>query len=207
MVVSVLVNDRGNMRYLLWIVIVVPGILLGLSAGEEPSISLAGSEPTLNLTKEQRLAIRGYNADFQVRRQAEYLPSVVKQYPISNHQLPYAVIGDFNGDGKLDVVLQGYDKTSEILLAVLSSSRGPGVVEISRSKLVDPQTEWYGVGDRNEYGLWIYLTFVSRGKVDSPFANQPLSLSTDAFQLNYFEKASVLYYWNGQQFKKYIVSD
>jgi hypothetical protein len=185
----------------------IPDIVLLRGAEEEPSINMAGNEPALNLSREQKVAVRGYNPDFQIRRQVDYLPSLLRQYPFSNRQLPFAVIGDLNGDGRMDVVLQGHDKTSELLIAVLSSNSGPYVVEILRSKLVDPKTEFYGMGDHSEYGLWTYLTFVPRGMVDSPFANQPLKLSTDAFQLNYFEKASVLYYLSGYKFQKYITGD
>ena len=185
----------------------LPDIVLARAPEEEPSIRVAGNEPVLNLSKEQRLAIRGYNPDFLIRRQTDYLPSLLKQYLSTNRQLPFAVIGDFNGDRRMDLVLQGHDKTSELLIAVLSSNSGPYVMEILRSKLVDPKTEFYGMGDHNEYGLWTYLTFVPRGMVDSPFANQPLKLSTDAFQLNYFEKASVLYYLSGYKFQKYVTGD
>jgi hypothetical protein len=185
----------------------LPDIVPARAAEEEPSIRLAGNEPVLNLSKEQKAAIRGYNPEFLIRRQADYLPGLLKQYPFSNRQLPFAAIGDFNGDGRMDVVLQGFDKANELLIAVLSSNSGPYVMEILRSKLVDPKTEFYGMGDHNEYGLWTYLTFVPRGMVDSPFANQPLKLSTDAFQLNYFEKASVLYYLSGHKFQKYVTSD
>ncbi len=183
------------------------GIVLDFGADEGPSISTAGGERVLNLSKEQKSAIRSYNQDFQIRKQADYLPSLLKQYTFSNRQLPFAVIGDFNGDGKNDVALQGHDKTRELLIAVLSSTGGPVVMEIMRSALVDPKTEFYGMGDHNEYGLWMYLTFVPKGLVDSPFSNQPLKLSTDAFELNYFEKASVLYYLNGWRFEKYVTSD
>jgi hypothetical protein len=181
--------------------------ILYCAAAEEPSIGMAENEYVLNLAKEQKEAIKGYNPAFQIRRQADYLPSLVNGYLFSNHQLPFAVIGDFNGDGRRDVVLQGHDNKSELIIAILSSKGGPAVMEIGRSALVDPKTELYGVGDHNENGLWVYLTFVPRGSVDSPFAKQPLKLSTDAFALNYFEKASVLYYLNGQKFQKYILSD
>jgi len=185
----------------------LPGIVTGLAAGEEPSIRIVGDEFILNLTSDQKTAIRGYNPEFQIRKQGDYLPSLLKQYLFSNRQLPYAVIGDFNGDGRKDVVLQGYDKTSELLIAVLSSNSGPGVIEILRSRRVDPQNEFYDMGDHNEYGAWVYLTFVPRGIIDSPFAKNPLKLSTDAFELNYFEKASVLYYLDTHRFLKYITSD
>jgi hypothetical protein len=208
-------QDRGIMsqtcaKILLAVIVAafcLPDIILDCAAGEEPSISMAGGERILNLGKEQKEAIRGYNPAFQVRREADYLPSLVEEYLFSNHQLPYAVIGDFNGDGKRDVVLQGYDKSNELLIAVLSSNRSHLVMEIARSRLVDPKTEFYSMGDHNEYGMWVYLTFVPRGIVDSPFAKHPLKLSTDAFELNYFEKASVLYYLSGQTFQKYITGD
>ena len=177
-------------------------------AAEEPSLGIVGSEHVVKLTKEQKDAIKSFDPSFQVRREADYLPSLVKDYVFTNRQLPFAVIGDFNGDGTMDVVLQGYNKTSELVIAVLSAKGGgPIVMEVVRSRLVDPKTELYTVGEQNEYGLWTYLTFVPKGNVDSAFAARPLKLSTDAFQLNYFEKASVLYYLSGYQFMKYVTSD
>ena len=184
-----------------------PDIIMNGAADQEAYISMAGGGHILYLTKEQREAIKAYNSAFQIRREADYLPTLLKEYIFSNHQLPFAVVGDFNGDGRNDVVLQGYDKTNDLTIAVLSSSRGSAVMEIGRSKLINPETEFYAAGDHNEHGLWMYLTFVPRGMVDSPFAQHPLKLSTDAFELNYFEKASVLYYLNGQVFQKYVVSD
>jgi hypothetical protein len=176
-------------------------------AAEEPAIRMNGGNHLLILTKEQKDAIRTYNSAFQIRSRADYLPSLVNGYPFSTRQLPFAVIGDFNGDGKLDVVLQGHDKTNDLIIAVLSASGGPIVMEVMKSQLVDPQKEFYTMGSHTEYGLWTYLTFVPRGDVESPFARRPLKLTADAFALNYFEKASVLYYLNGQSFQKYILSD
>ncbi len=201
---------RTAVRILLVIMVVAfcsPGTILNGAADQEPSIRLAGDQRVVVLTKEQNEAVRAYNPAFQIRRETDYLPSVVSGYLFSNHQLPFAVIGDFNGDGVRDVVLQGYDKNNELVIAVLSNRGGSRVMEVVRSKLVDPQTESYSVGDHSENGLWIYLTFVPRGIVESPFAQRPLQLSTDAFELNYFEKASVLYYLTGQTFQKYVVSD
>lgn len=191
----------------LMLVFSLPGVLSAWIAGEEPSILITGTEPVLNLTKEQRLAIKAYNPDFQIRERTHYLPSLLKQYPFSNSQLPFAVIGDFDGDGVKDAVLQGHDKANELLIAVLSSGGVPGVVEALRSKLIDAKTEFYEMGDHTEYGLWTYLTIVPKGMVNSPFANQPLKLTTDAFQVNYFEKAAVLYYLSGHVFLKYLTGD
>jgi hypothetical protein len=180
---------------------------LNFAAEDEPAISISGSEHALRLGKQQQDAIRAYNPEFQIRRQMDYLPSLVKGYSYSDHQLPYAVIGDFNGDGRKDVVLQGHDKTGELLIAVLSSKNVYRVKEIQRSQLIDPKTEYYGMGHYTEYGLWIYLTFVPKGTISSLYESHPLHLSADAFNVNYYEKASTLYYLNGDKFQKYITSD
>src|SRR4030095_573924 len=119
--------------------------LSAYAANEGPSIILVANEHVVNLGKKEREAIRTYDPGFQVRKQANYLPSLVKMYSFSDHQAPFAVIGDFNGDGSKDVVLQGYDKSNELLIAVLSSNQGPHVIEIKKSPVVDVKSDGYGM--------------------------------------------------------------
>lgn len=69
-----------------------------------------------------REALRNYNPDFKIWAQSEYKPEVIGLYSFSARQSPSAVKGDFNGDGHLDAALSGRNKTSSVLLAVLSDS-------------------------------------------------------------------------------------
>jgi hypothetical protein len=177
--------------------------------GEEPYFSVVGSEHVLYLGAVQKEAIRAYNPDFQIRKEADYISAAVKDYPFSDHQTPFAIIGDFNGDGKKDVVLQGHDKTNDLLVAVLSSNQDPQIIEIRRSDLTDPASNWIVVGrDDTEYGLWIYLTFVPNGNVYSysSLEERTLQVSNDAFELDYYEKAAEVYYLKGDKFQTFATA-
>jgi hypothetical protein len=45
------------------------------------------------------------------------------------------------------------------------------------------------------------------GRFKFPYESGALIRKTDAFMVNYFERASVLYYFRGGQWLQYIVSD
>jgi len=69
-----------------------------------------------------REALRNYAPDFRIWEQSEYNPEVTGLYSFSARQSPSAIKGDFNGDGYMDAALSGRNKTSSVLLAVLSDS-------------------------------------------------------------------------------------
>lgn len=69
-----------------------------------------------------REALRSYDPDFRVWEQNEYKPEVIGLYSFSARQSPSAIKGDFNGDGHIDAALAGRNKTSSVLMAVLSTS-------------------------------------------------------------------------------------
>jgi len=69
-----------------------------------------------------REALRNYAPDFRIWEQSEYKPEVTGLYSFSARQSPSAIKGDFNGDGYMDAALSGRNKTSSVLLAVLSDS-------------------------------------------------------------------------------------
>lgn len=177
------------------------------AAGEGIYVGMAGNEHVVHLSTAQWQAVRDYNPEFQIRRQQDYLPSLVQWYEFTNHQAPFAVTGDFNGDGREDAALQGHDKDSDLLIAVLSSGQGPHVIEIQESPLFDTKNAWYELDGRKESGFWIYLNFVPKGKVTSSFEAQPLQLANDAFELQYFQKAAVLYYLKDGAFQQYMTGD
>jgi len=176
--------------------------LFSTTAGTGPSISTIGNEHVLNLGKAEWEAIKTYCPGFQLHKQGHYMPEVVNSYHFSERQTLFAVIGDFNGDGKKDVVLQGYDKTSDLLIAVVSSAKGPRVIEIKKWTAIDMMKNAV-IGLQRED----YLTFVPKGKINSPIEKEPLRLSADAFQLVYFEKAGTVYYLSGGKFEQYTTGD
>jgi len=115
----------------------------------------------------------------------------------------YAVIGDFNGDGVPDLVVDGQGRDSSHLVALVSSRGGCQAHVLRRAERRDPQTIDYD----GEHGLWVYLSGQAPGHIESPFEEGSLDLHTDAFQVNHFEKSAVLYYWHDGDFKEYWTGD
>jgi hypothetical protein len=52
-----------------------------------------------------------------------------------------------------------------------------------------------------------YLTYQKPGTIRSGHEKQPLTLTTDAFQIVFFEKAAALYYYKDGAFRKYFTAD
>lgn len=76
-------------------------------------------------------ALRAYNKDFVLWRLEDYPEDKITAYPYSEKSLPYLVEGDFNNDGKEDMVLAGHDKDSNITIAMMSSSPSYYALKIS----------------------------------------------------------------------------
>lgn len=76
-----------------------------------------------------------FSPDFKLRPLEEYSAKVLEHYCYSPGSSPSAVIGDFNGDGRPDAFLVGYEK--DWLAAILLISNGPDAyypVYASRNK-------------------------------------------------------------------------
>ncbi|HEY3377322.1 MAG TPA: hypothetical protein VGL77_07480 [Armatimonadota bacterium] len=177
-------------------------------AQTRPAIRLApDGTHVLALPRAMMRALRGYDAHMVPWREQEYLPAVRTRYHFSTRQAPFAVIGDMNADGRLDVVLDGHNRQRNLSLCLLSRRRGYRVLLLSSSSLTDPKTEGYSMGDHTEYGLWDYLTLCRPGVYQSPHEAHRLTLTADAFQRNAYGKASTLYYYRRGRFHAYTTSD
>src|SRR5690349_10360162 len=76
-----------------------------------------GGEYLLVMPEALKAAIAAYDPTFVQWKESDFLPTVRKSYPYSGRQAPFAVVGDFNGDGRTDVIVQGHDKQSDVVLA------------------------------------------------------------------------------------------
>jgi hypothetical protein len=173
-----------------------------------PIIQKINGNHVVYLPPAMKIALDSYDSTFKPWDQDDYLPSLIQVYAFTSTQAPFAIIGDFNGDTTLDIIMWGQTAKNTILLGIFSDSKRYVIIEIEKSKLVNPKEDWYGVGtNQKEYGLWVYLSLVSPGKIKSPYEKKLLSLKTHAFQIEYFEKATVLYYYKNNNFLEYITSD
>lgn len=75
----------------------------------------------LSLTAAMQKALNEYAPGFVAWKQGDYPPKRIAYYPYSAVSLPYAVKGDFNGDGIDDMALSGHDNDANITVALISS--------------------------------------------------------------------------------------
>ena len=123
-------------------------------------------------------------------------------YRVSARQALFAVVGDFNGDGIPDVVVDGDNKTYGRLLAILSSAVGFQVSEIESGPRISRELEAQRgrpvTGRDEDEGIPQGLSLAQRGTIRSHHEPAPLVLRTEAVNMTYFESsAKVVYYRNG----------
>ncbi len=191
--------------------------LLGLSSAtsfgqDAPVVRAEQGTYVLRLPETMKAALRVYDPEFRPYRQEDYLPSIRKSYSFSLRRTLFSVIGDFNGDSVLDVALEGHSRARDLLLVILSEGRHFRVLEIRRSPYLDPEKDWYQMGqdksgrDIVETGRWVYLERRAPGKIKG-MEPRPLVLQNEAFEEVAFEKASTLFYYHRGRFQVYVTSD
>lgn len=96
------------------------------------------------------------------------------------------VVGDFDGDGRRDVAMQGTSGASTaivMLLAAADSMARPRLIYIDRPR------------SRGQLGLTgDYLNIVHPGDIEGEDGDPPLHLRTDAIERVFFEKGSQMYF-------------
>ena len=114
------------------------------------------------------------------------------------YQTPTAVIGDFNGDNKPDLVVSGRNQKEKIVVALISEKENYRILEVWKSPLFE-----------NENRIFHYLTLITPTKIseNKKFNRTEINLKTDTFVINFFEKSSSIYIYNGNKFISYQLSD
>ena len=186
-------------------------------------IEARAGEPMLILTAPMELALRRFDPEFTIRRLMDYPPYMWRPgctwspecarglYRLKRHEAPFAVIGDFNGDGILDVALDGDNRNSGRRIVLLSNQQSFSATEVDSPARISDDIESSrsnkGAGRGWEDGLDVGLSWAKPDTYRTPYEPQALVLKTDGFVVDYFEKASVLYYLRNGKWNKFTLSD
>ncbi len=150
-----------------------------------PRIQKDGS---LSLNASMRDALRRHDASFR--------PYTVQDWPgpgnyeYGETQIPWALIGDFDGDLIRDVALYGHSGNDEIVVAVLSSHGNARVAEVARRHAT-------------KEALHPFLELIPRGTAYSPCWARKGAPDTDAIGIVSPGVARFDYGWSGREFIVY----
>src|SRR2546426_646690 len=119
---------------------IAAGALLGMASGlradecpqfqrtEEGGVRLHVSAATVR-------ALQAAAPGFHPWSLSDYAPEVRSHYTFTMRQAPWAVVGDFDGDGWCDLVVDGRNKTDSYRLCAWGSAAGPRVVTLGTRRL------------------------------------------------------------------------
>ena len=149
----------------------------------------------LQVTPAIASAISAYAPAFEPWRERDYDRRLLREYRFSRRAAPFAIIGDFNGDGIEDVAIDGHAGDTSAVIAVVSGAKGWRTIVIQRLPAEQERAT--------------YLLPIRAPKHFEPMIEEhALDLRHDAFELNVYEKnASQMYYWREGKFVGYVTAD
>ena len=129
-----------------------------------------------------------------------YAAVLKKWFADSGRPEPWSIQGDFDGDSVVDWAGLLADAEGRLDLVVVRSSAGTRTHAILASPGLDTD------------GIYVGVELEPPGEVHGfPFENGPpdpvVITSNPSIHLYYYEKSSVLYYWNGDSFSEMWTSD
>jgi hypothetical protein len=169
-----------------------------------PRIEGRAEGPVLVLPAEMKRALRKAIPGFRPWRQSDYSVDIVQSVPPTDSSALFAAVGDMNGDGRTDVVVQGHDSTRAMLVALMTEADSVRVLIIEEGSLGRE-------GERGRFETFINL--VKRGVIEADTTESgdynpiPVRIDHEGFEFVYWGKAASFYYWRNGRFVQWITSD
>ena len=174
--------------------VVVLVATLGSPGGPCPIVEQTGSGFALRLPTTFQHCLLEAAPGFRPWSLADYSEDIRTGYRFSLRQTPWAVTGDFNGDGWCDLVIDGHVATRSCRLVVWGGTK-PTASAIETSALSP------GVP------LSSALEFCRPGHIESNFSDDSMDLFTDGFSDNDWQEAAVLHFWRNGHFEDFQTDD
>ena len=133
----------------------------------------------------------------------QYPASVRKSYRYAHNQIPSAVVGDFDGDGSMDVAIHGSTGYVESKVLCLFANRGrpTSLLLLSEPTLLESG----GAHETNRFREphpTLYLKLLPRGQVFHDSLGNPLSLPRDVILVVRPEGYATPYYYADGEFRR-----
>ena len=183
---------RGGLGF--WLI----AVLLGSNvwAGPCPRITHTKTGYRLLIPSSFEKALQVADPGFTPWKLPDYSPDIQKEYCMTSRQAPWAVIGDFNGDGWCDLVIDGQDSTTCSRFCVWGGEGGARAMKLaSRPRPKTPELAGSA------------LQFMAPGEIGTNFSDESLSVFTDSFNDYIWGKAGALFYWKNDHFEEFVTSD
>ena len=160
-----------------------------------PVIVQNGSRHELVLPNAMERAIQDAVPGFEPWTLDAYDDDIQKHYSFTSRQAPWAVIGDFDGDGLPDLILDGHSGPKCFRLCVWGRATAPNVGTLA-SRVCGPVVRSGAV-----------LMFVAPGEQGTNFSDDTTFIYTDAYLDYIWEKAGSTWYWKGGKWNEFVSSD
>lgn len=153
---------------------------------EKPVISFKDDNYILLLPKKMQSVIKKNYPNFVLWETSDYTNKIVNRLKKDKDfkRAPFALIADVNKDGILDVILDGHDNKSSLLICVLSQGNNYKTVLISDDELINPKTiENVNDGIKengNNYFLWLPSENIIKNQTPVPVFTVAFPQQTDS---------------------------
>jgi hypothetical protein len=173
-------------------------VFLG-AAGEQvrgPAIVRVGTEYELVLPEAMATAIQEAVPGFQPETMSSYDSDIQELYDCTSRQTPWAVVGDFDGDGLQDVIVDGHAGEPCYRLCAWGAS-------------AHVDTIFGKVGDRRRGGRPFHsvLMYAWPGEQRSGCSDSTVFIFCDGYVDDIFERAASTWYWQDGKWHGFVSSD